>query len=186
MRSGLRTLIGGLKDYALVGEAGTLAEGRSLIDERRPTVVLLDISLPDGSGLDILAEHQTAKSGPHFIVLTMHKESPYLARAIELGASGFVLKDMATEHLIETLRAVERGERKIAVPATLAAEAAGMAALSPREKKVKELLVEGRSLTDIGKELGLSVKTISTYRTRILLKLGLKNNAELIKHTMIS
>lgn len=186
MRSGLKTLIGGLKDYALVGEAGTVAEGRSLIDERRPTVVLLDISLPDGSGLDILQQYRDLSSGPDFIVLTMHKESPYLARAIELGAAGFVLKDMATEHLVETLRAVERGERKLAVPAALEAEAAGMATLSPRERKVKEMLVEGKSLTEIGKDLGLSVKTISTYRTRILMKLGLKNNAELIKHTLIT
>lgn len=186
MRNGLRSIISEIDEFKIVGEAGTLGEARQKIYHLHPEFVLLDISLPDGSGLELLKEMLTAGEPIKFVVLTMHQETPYIMRAKELGASGFVIKDMAPEALAETMLRVLDGERVF--PDISPEESVGKRKqeLSPREQKVKEMLVQGMSLTDIGKQLGLSVKTISTYRTRILAKLGVANNAELVKLEMKS
>lgn len=186
MRNGLRSIISEIHEFEIVGEAGSVKEARQNISSINPEFVLLDISLPDGSGLEVLKDWQGKAVAPKFIVLTMHQETPYILRAKELGASGFVIKDMAPEILAETMLRVLDGE--IVFPDISPEESLGKSRqeLSPRELKVKEMLVKGMSLTDIGKHLGLSVKTISTYRTRILAKLGVSNNAELVKLDMKS
>lgn len=184
LRNGLKGLLADQPEFEVIGEVGTMADARAAIKFQKPDVVLLDVSLPDGSGLDILKEKELV-AGTKVIVLTMHKEAPYINRAKELGACGFVLKDMAPEELVSTIQAVIAGESRF--PEEILAEEAGDSqSLSPREQKVKELLVLGVSLTEIGKQLGLSVKTISTYRTRILAKMGVANNAELVKKEMRS
>lgn len=184
LRNGLKALLADQPQFEVIGEVGTLADARAALKFQKPDVVLLDVSLPDGTGLDLLKEKDLV-ARTKVIVLTMHKEAPYINRAKELGASGFVLKDMAPEELVSTIQAVIAGEVRFPEE-ILAEDAADSQSLSPRELKVKDLLVQGVSLTEIGKQLGLSVKTISTYRTRILAKLGVANNAELVKKELRS
>ncbi len=196
IRTALKSLIVESGEFEILAEAGSLAEGRALLQSFSPNLVLLDVSLPDGSGFEILKENFLKKNTPSesstkFVMLTMHRETPYLTKARELGASGYVVKDMAPESLVETIHQVLEGHPSFMAP-TLAQADLDKAhlkmdqKLSPREQKVKELLVDGVSLTEIGKALGVSVKTVSTYRTRILAKLGLTNNAELVRYDMRS
>ncbi len=187
MRQGIRSLIGDTAELRVVAEASSLAEARKLIaTNKKIALVLLDLSLPDGSGLDLIRELREGESPLPIVVLTMHNEGPYLSNAISLGADGYVVKDMAPERLIQTIRAALAGEKcfftsKVDQPLSSSPSLKGEA-LSAREEMVRELLVEGNSLTDIAEQLALSVKTVFTYRARLLKKLGFKNNAELIKN----
>lgn len=195
MRTGIKSLIAEVEDFAVIGEAASLAEARPVARSAAYDLALLDISLPDGSGMDLINDVIEGRPERQAIILTMHNESPYLANCIRLGASGYVVKDMAPERLIETLRRVRSGEKCFFITQAEAprildgkipAEIEDSEPLSPREIRVRDLLVEGKTLTQIAAELDLSVKTVFTYRVRLLKKLGLKNNAELIRRVVES
>ncbi len=184
VRKGLRSVLEDAPEFSVVGEAASLADAQKLMSTAIPDIVLLDISLPDGSGFVFLQYWRAINENLKVVMLTMHKEGPYIRRARELGASGYVVKDMAPEHLISALKSVhENGEFFCREDENSAGtnQPEERVKLSPREERVWLLLTEGKSLTDIAKLMDISVKTVFTYRSRILQKLNLKTTEDLVR-----
>jgi DNA-binding NarL/FixJ family response regulator len=148
--------------------------------------------LPDGSGLDVLKQLQAFKPGLPVLMLSMYPEQQYAARALRAGAAGYLTKDSVPGELVAALNLAARGGRYVsqALAETLAGQLEApldqgpLAALSDREEQILRRLAAGRSATQIAQELSLSVKTVSTYRTRVLEKLGLDTTAELIRYAI--
>jgi DNA-binding NarL/FixJ family response regulator len=186
VRRGLIEILEGLPEGAQFGEAGTAADALSLALGERWDIVLLDLGLPDQHGLDVLRELHTARPRLPVLILTMFPEDQLALRLLEMGASGYLTKESAPEEL---LRAVERlmAGHKYLSPAMAQVVADGLGGpapapheqLSDRELEVLRLLAAGRPITAISRQLGLSPKTVTTYRSRLLHKLRMKSNAEL-------
>jgi DNA-binding NarL/FixJ family response regulator len=174
------------------GEAATLEEALAHVRQEPWDVVLLDINLSGRNGLDVLKElHQTNPKLP-VLVLSGYSEDEYALRAIRAGAAGYLSKDRGTYEVIEAVKKVLAGGKFItpSVAEKLATAIAGETgqpgheALSERERQVMEMIVAGKTMTQIGNELGLSIKTVSTYRKRITEKTGLKSDAELTRYAL--
>ncbi len=183
IRKGMRSLLEDHPLYLVSDEAQTAREANEKLAEGNWDLILLDLSLPDGSGFDILKDIRSKGKNLPVVIMTMHNEEPYLKRAMDLGADGFVVKDMATEQLLSALERIDQGG-KFFSDQIGNSNKTSLSNLSTQEIKVMKAMVEGKSLTLIGQEMGISVKTVSTYRTRVLQKLGVKNNAELVKVSM--
>jgi two-component system response regulator NreC len=196
LRSGLRLLISGQPDMEVVGEAGDFDETIRLAKALLPDVVTLDLTMPGGSGLGALERLRSEVPSARVVILTMHEDPAYVRSALAAGASGFLVKSAADSALIAAIRAVERGRLFIEVqdreamtalmtPGRTAAEVpAPIAMLSEREREVWVLLAEGHTNQAIADRLGLSVKTVESYRARLMQKLGLTNRAELTRLAM--
>lgn len=190
VREGLARIMGAEADVAAVHEAESGERLLELVRDRPCDLIVLDISLPTRSGLDILRQLRQEQPRLPVLMLSVHAADQYAVRALRAGASGYLTKDLAPEELIKAIRAVKRGQRYLTtdVAERLAHELQQPAdgprheLLSEREFEVFVLLASGRSVKEIASELCLSDKTISTYRTRILEKLDLKSNAEMVKY----
>lgn len=194
VRRGLRQIVSEEPDLVVDGEAHSGQEALTLAREQHWDLVMLDISMPGRGGLDVLKELKQERPGLPVLVLSMHPEEQFAVRALRLGASGYMTKDSAPEELVRAIRKVVTGGRYVS--ASLAERLAGNLAperqaerplhevLSEREFLVMRLIASGKSVTDIANELALSVKTISTYRARILEKMGMKSNAELTRYAI--
>lgn len=186
VRRGLIELLQNLPDGVQFGEAGTAAEALALALGQRWDVVLLDLGLPDRHGLDVLRELHAARPQLPVLILTMFPEDQLALRVLEIGASGYLTKESAPEELLLALKRVLGGHKYLS-PAMSQAVADGLGSpppvpheqLSDRELEVLRLLAAGRPITAISRHLGLSPKTVTTYRARLLHKLGMKSNAEL-------
>jgi two-component system response regulator NreC len=177
----------------VVGEAGDFDEAIRLAQAQAPDVVTLDLSMPGGSGLAAIERLRAAAPATRIVVLTMHEDPAYVRSALAAGASGFLVKSAADSALIAAIRAVERGRLFVEVqnreamaalmtPGRAGAEGpAPIATLSAREREVLVLLAEGHTNQAIADQLGLSVKTVESYRARLLQKLGLATRAELTR-----
>lgn len=191
VRRGLRQILAETHDMIVAGEAH---DGQELIDKVRAErwdVVILDISMPGRGGLDILKQLKSEHPKLPVLMLTMHPEDQYAVRVLRAGASGYLTKESAPDHLVEAIRKVARGGKYISahLAETLAFNLESIERplhelLSDREFQVMRMIASGKTVREIGEELSLSVKTISTYRARILEKMRMKNNAE-ITHYMI-
>ncbi|HEY1817533.1 MAG TPA: response regulator transcription factor [Kofleriaceae bacterium] len=183
VRWALREALGKAEDIEVVAEAGTAEETLAMIRKDQPDVLLLDLSLPDRSGFDVLGELRQIDTAPLVVVLTWHTEPAYASRAIAAGAHGFLNKNVGPNELLEAIRAVSRGEQ--VVPAGLElASAAGehpAGALTAREQQVMEMLARGMTNREIAEHLSISIKTVDTHRGHVLKKLGLRNNSELTR-----
>jgi DNA-binding NarL/FixJ family response regulator len=193
VRWALREALGKAEDIEVVGEAGSAAETLEMIKRERPDVLLLDISLPDRSGFDVLTEMRPLETAPLVVVLTWHTEPSYAARAIAAGAHGYVSKSVEPEELLAAIRAVSRGEQVIppGVEELLArGDGHPSSALTAREQQVMEMLGRGMTNREIAEHLEISIKTVDTHRGHVLKKLGLRNNSELtrfaVKHGYVS
>ncbi len=192
VRRGVRQILEQAGGYAVVGEAGTAAEALTGIRSMPCDVVLLDISLPDRNGLEILEQLKIERPKLPVIVLTMLTEEEYVARFLRLGAAGYVTKEAAPEELLLAVQRAMAGGRYIGsnvaekVALYLASDGAKdpRDLLSGRELQVLRFLAEGRTATEIGFDLGISVKTVSSYRARLLQKTGLKSNADLVRYAV--
>ncbi len=193
VRAGVRQLILGRWPEARVLEAGSLAEGEARVRSERPDALVLDLSLGNASGLDGLARLHRLAPGLPVLVLSMHSEEAYAARALQLGAAGYLTKARTEEELVAALERVLAGGRYIT--ASLAERLAGLLAggelerlpheaLSAQEHRVLLGLAAGRSVGELAEAMHLSAKTVSTYRRRVLDKLGLQNNAELTRYCL--
>jgi DNA-binding NarL/FixJ family response regulator len=154
-------------------------------------LILLDISMPGKTGIEVLKELRSGEVKTPVLMLSMQPEDQYAMRALKAGASGFVNKDSATEDLITAVRKVLSGRKYISESVAEKLSSAdtnfkkfGAVALSNREMQVLQLIASGKTISDIAAEISLSVNTISTYRSRILEKLGLNNNAELTRYAL--
>lgn len=192
VRRGVVQIVAEAPDMRCTGEAATGRQALQLARENDYDVVVLDIHLPDGSGLDVLKQLRAFRPGLPVLMLSMYPEQQYAIRALKAGAAGYVTKDSVPGELVTALGKVARGERYVSQSLAEAlsdqlGHPAGQApreALSDREDQVMRLLAAGKTVTQIAQALSLSVKTVSTYRTRVLEKLGLETTAELMRYAM--
>jgi len=198
VRAGLRQILSGVPDMTIVDEAGSAYEAIDKIRKNDYSVIVLDISMPGKSGLDALKEIKNEYPSLHVLMLSMYPEDQYAIRVLRSGASGYMTKDSAPEELVTAIRTVAAGRKYIS---PLLAEKLAFnldedtkkephEMLSDREYQVLCMIASGKTASEIADQLSLSVKTISTYRSRILEKMNLKNNAELtnyaIKNSLIA
>jgi DNA-binding NarL/FixJ family response regulator len=192
VRKGLCQILAETDDIVVEAEASTVEEARTLAREKRWDVLILDLNMPGGTGLDLLADLKREHMKPQVLVLTVASEKEYAVRAIRAGAAGFLNKESAPEALVEAVRRVASGGRYLSPDAAdaLASAVAGESGgephelLSDRELEVFKLLAGGRTVSQISEALSLSVKTVSTHRARLLRKLGMETNAELMRYAM--
>lgn len=192
-RHGVKQILMQYDHHVKIGEAATADAARQLVRDSRWDIVILDLSLPDKSGFQVLAEMKREQPDLPVIVLSMHAEDEYAVRALRIGASGYVTKESAPEELIAAVQKVMRGGRYItpalaeklafalASPAT---QAKPHQALSERELEILQLIGAGKSLKEIAAMLSLSVKSVSTYRARVLEKMTMTTNADLIRYVV--
>jgi len=188
VRDGLKRILGATADLQVTGEAASGDAALALVKANDYDVVMLDMSMPGVSGLDLIKRLKVEKPKLRILVLSMHGEQQYAARALKAGAAGYLNKDSASEQLLGVLRKIAGGGVHIGEAAAAGLlQASGKPAhetLSDREFEVMRLLVEGLGPTEIAERLHLSVKTVSTHKTRILEKLSLGSTAELVRYAM--
>lgn len=192
VRMGLKTILEKEPDISVNSQARTAREALDLVGKTEFDIILLDISLPDRNGLDLL--HQLKNDYPELkvLIMSMHPEEVYAVRALKEGASGYLSKDCATADLVYAVRKATSGGRyvspslaeQLAYQLTDDFDAPPHRALSNREFQVMCMISGGKTIKDISRNLFLSEKTVSTYRSRILKKMNFKNNAELIKYSI--
>lgn len=187
VRAGVKQILADASGVSVVGEASSGNEALELVRKTPCDVLILDISMPGRGGMETLKQLRSESSDLPVLFLTMHAEEQYAVRAIKAGAAGYMTKDSIADDLVNAVRKVSAGKKYItASVAERLAEEIGMDAektpherLSDREYQIFIMIASGKTVSEIGKELSLSVKTISTYRARILEKTGLRNNAEI-------
>jgi two-component system invasion response regulator UvrY len=192
VRRGLRAIVEDALLPADVHEAGNAAELLTLVRKREPDVVLLDIAMPGRSGLEALKELRREHPKIPMLVLSIHSADEFAVRSIKAGASGYLTKDSAPEELIDAIRTVVAGRRyltpsvaeRLASAVESDAKGAPHEMLSDREFHVLRMLAVGKTNGEVAGELALSAKTISTYRTRTLRKMGMRTNAELAQYAV--
>jgi len=192
LREGLKQLLLSAGDLDVVGEA---RDGHEVLERIRALefdVLLLDMSMPGKSGVELIKHVKTAKPKLRILVLSMHEEHQYAVRAIRAGASGYLTKESAAAQLVAAIRKVAAGgafisaevAERLALDAMPHAEGPLHASLSDREYQVFQLLVAGVSVSDIALRLHLSAKTISTHKARLMEKLEIDNNADLVRYAV--
>jgi two-component system, NarL family, invasion response regulator UvrY len=192
VRAGMKQIIAEASELTVADEASDGHKLLSKIREQNFDVVILDITMPHMDGLDVLKQLKIERPKLPVIVLSIHPEDQYALRVLKAGASGYVTKASAPDELINAIRKVCRGGKyispsiaeKLAFKLDTDFEEMPHEALSDREYQVLCMLASGKTVTEIGDELALSVKTVSTYRSRILEKMDMKNNAELIHYAV--
>jgi two-component system, NarL family, invasion response regulator UvrY len=192
VRAGLKQILVDVWATVVVGEAKDAHEALRMVREQDWDAVVLDISMPGKSGIDALKELKQERPRLPVLVLTSHSVEQYAVRVMKAGAAGYMTKESAPEHLIEAIRKVIKGGKYISpqlaevLVSTLTAdtEKPPHEILSDREYQVLRLIAVGKTVGEIASELSLSDKTISTYRARILEKLGMKTTAELIHYAI--
>jgi two-component system invasion response regulator UvrY len=190
VRRGLVQILDEAPDMVAAGEASTGRQVLNEIQEHDFDILVLDIAMPEGSGLEVLNQLQTLKPDLRVLILSMYPEKQYAVRALKAGAAGYLTKESAPGELLTAIRRVAQGGKYISqsLAEELAASLVGEAEkppgerLSDREYQVVRLLAQGKTVTEIATELALSIKTISTYRARVLEKLHLRNTAEIIRY----
>ncbi len=195
-REGLKSIIGRDNRFEVVGESGTARDALRLVKKLKPDLALVDMCLPDQSGIHLTRELKDISPGTCIMIVTMHSKTKYIVKAFQAGAAGYVVKESATERLLQGVEAVLKGEyfmdshvsHKVIEKLMDAPEKEGKISdaayetLSPREQEVMVLLSEGLSAKQIADKLFISPKTVENHRTNILRKLNLHSTLELVKY----
>ncbi|MEM7584031.1 MAG: response regulator transcription factor [Acidobacteriota bacterium] len=192
VRTGIKSLLAEASDIEVVCEAADGEEGLEKAPLIRPDVIILDISLPGMSGMEVLQSLRQQTHGAAILVLSLHPEDRYAIRLLRAGASAYLTKGAPSETLIRAIRKVSRGGKYIS---SKVAERLAFNLdpdfdrplhdnLSRRELEVTRLLASGKTVTEIGRQLAISVKTVSTYRRRILEKLAMQSTAEIVRYAV--
>jgi DNA-binding NarL/FixJ family response regulator len=196
VRTGLRMLLEGVEDMEIVGEAGTGLKAVELVHKLEPDVVLMDIGLPDLSGIDAARRIKEAHPETSVVALTIHEDEEYFFNMLEAGASGYVPKRAAPDELLTAVRAAAAGEvylypslAKLLVRGYLAQESAsggeqGLDGLTAREQEVLAHLADGAGNEEIANVLSISPKTVARHRENIMRKLNLHSRTELVKYAI--
>lgn len=197
VRRGLKQILAGTSDMIVTGEAGSAEELLEKLEESTYDVLILDISLPGKSGLDVLPHVKLNFPSLQVLILSMHPEEAFAVESIRKGASGYLTKESAPEELLEAVRYVMQGKKyispvlaqKLAADSGLGSEGPRHLNLSEREFQIMKKIAVGQSPSQIAAELKLSPKTVNSYRANILKKMNIKTNAELtiyaVKHGLI-
>ena len=191
-RRGLKETLSEAFPKTVFGEARTAQETFELAQRQNWDVIILDISMPGRSGLDILEDLRRSRPRIPVLLLTMHPEQQFARRALKAGAAGYLTKDSVPDELKEAIKRIVAGGRYVSatLAETLAVDLRRGAdlplheLLSDREFQVLRMIASGKTVKEVADELSLSVKTVSTYRSRILEKTGMKTNAELIRYAL--
>lgn len=192
IRRGIRHILMEIVDTVEADEVSKGCEALESIARIRYDVVLLDLTMPDMNGIDVLKQIRVSHPDLPVLILSIHREDLYAVRALRAGASGYLTKECASEELVLAIRTILGGSKYInpSLAQTLAFELDASShqklhkKLSDRELQVLQLIASGKTVKDIAEEMSLSVKTISTYRSRILEKLNLRNNAEITYYAL--
>jgi two-component system invasion response regulator UvrY len=192
VREGMKQILADIEDIQVAGEAANGADVLAKVQKQPFDMVLLDISMPGRSGLDVLKELKNIQPRLPVLMLSMYPEEQYAVRALRSGASGYLTKESAPDELISAIRKVCGGGKYVS--ASLAenmaftidrkTEQSPHESLSDREYQIMCMIASGKAVKDIARELSLSVKTISTYRSRILVKMNMKTNAEVTRYAL--
>lgn len=200
LRAGLKLLLNNEADFTVVGEAADGEAVMQLVESVEADILLLDLSMPKMSGLECLRQIKKRSCGIKILVLTMYQEEQYIKEAMQLGAAGYLEKNSLDTELFKALRTVAAGKRYLSqqdaqvlldglFKSPEEIQLPPETFLSKREKQVLELLVRGHSMSDIAESLYLSIKTVSTYKTRLMIKLNCTQKSELvdyaIKHNLL-
>ena len=192
VREGLKQLLSATSDLSVVGEAQNGHEVLAQVRALDFDVLLLDMSMPGKSGIELIKQVRAEKPKLRILVLSMHEEEQYAVRAIKAGASGYLTKDSASAQIVSAIRKVAGGgafitdsvAQQLALGAMPQAEGPPHSALSDREFQVFRELVSGKAVSDIAAQLNLSVKTVSTHKARIMQKMNMSNPADLIRYAI--
>ena len=193
VRAGIRALVEKIEGVVVVAEAGKGNEAIELIRKLKPNLVLLDITMPEGSGFDVLDRLTTEFPEVRVIVLTVHEAGEYAIRALREGAAGFLPKSAASTELEQAIQTVVRGEIYISPETsrkTLLEYGKGatkrelLATLSPRQREVLRLIAEGRTTKQIAQELEISVKTVESHRAQLMERLDIHDVAGLVRYAI--
>ncbi len=191
-REGLREIINKTSDIRVIDEAKSGNEVLSKVEENNYDVILLDISMPGRSGLDILKQLRQEKPHIQVLILSMYSEEEFAVRAMKTGAAGYLVKDTASKDLIEAIQKVSMGMKyvtpslaeKLAIDVEMGNETPIHAKLSNREYEVMCMISSGKKNKEIAEEILVSPKTVSSYKKRILDKMGMKTNAQLTEYAI--
>jgi DNA-binding NarL/FixJ family response regulator len=195
-REGLKSIIAGDRDFVVEAEAGSAREGFSMAKKIRPDVALVDISLPDESGMRLTRRIRDALPDTQVMIVSMHSKIDYIVEAFQAGATGYVVKDSAAGRLIRGLQAVTNGEyfldsaisqevvaRLMKSPVREARVSdSDYGRLTPREQEIMRMLAEGIAKADIADRLCISVKTVENHRSNIMRKLDLSSTMDLVRY----
>ena len=193
VRDGLRVLLEAQSDITVIGDAADGREAVSRVARLRPDVVVIDVAMPELNGIEAAREIGEVCPSTQIIILSMHSTTEHIFRALQAGACGYLLKESAGIEVVNAVRAVHTGHRYLSqkisdklvddyVRQRQAAEAKSpLGRLSPREREVLQLVVEGKTSAEIADVLSLSVKTVETYRSRLMHKLGISDLPALVK-----
>jgi DNA-binding NarL/FixJ family response regulator len=192
VREGLKRLVGGAAGFELVGEAADGTEVMREVREKEFDVLVLDLSMPGRSGMELIKLVKSEKPKLRILVLSMHQELQYAVRAIKSGASGYLTKESAPAELEQAIRKIAAGgayvtaevAEQLALGAMPGSQGHPHESLSDREFEVFRMLAAGVSVTDIAGSLKLSVKTVSTHKANLMQKMGLANQSDLIRYAL--
>ena len=192
VREGLKRIVTAADELEVIDEAADGNEVMRLVRERDFDVLMLDLSMPGRSGMELIKLARAEKPRLRILVLSMHQERQYAVRAIKAGASGYLSKESAPALLVQAIRKVAGGgafisaevAEQLALGAMPGGQAASHDSLSSREFEVFRLLADGMSVTDIAARLNLSVKTVSTHKANLMQKMGLSNQSELVRYAL--
>lgn len=192
-RQGLRELLSKAPDIRVAAEAGSYAQAIEMLRANDIRLVVADLSMPGRDGIDLIAHVKTSNPEVSILVLTMHEDSEYAARTLRAGASGYITKASTSEDLVSAIRRIASGRSYVSpsVSENLMlrftrgdSETPPHTTLSHREFRIFELLVQCQTTTRIARELSLSVKTVSTHKARLLKKMGLQHQGELVRYAI--
>lgn len=190
VRDGLRMILESEGDFQVVGEAVTGREAVARAEALEPDVIIMDISMPELNGIEATRTICDRMPAVKVIMLSMHHTQEHVFRAIQAGACGYILKESAGSHVVKAIRTVVKGNQffcdEVEPPLkTRTAPQSPIDSLSPRELEVLQLVVEGKTSADIAEILSLSPKSIETYRSRLMQKLGISNIPALVKFALL-
>jgi DNA-binding NarL/FixJ family response regulator len=193
-REGLKHILAEYPDLIVSDEASNGQEVLEKVWKNEYDILLLDISMPGISGIDVLKQLRTEKPKLAVLVLSMHPEEQYAVRVLKAGASGYLTKESAPDELIHAIRKISKGRKyitsslaeRLAVEVGTDVEKPLHETLSDREYQVLLMIAAGKTITQIAEEISLSVKTVSSYRARILEKMKMKTNAEIMRYAVLN
>jgi len=193
IREGIKSILSKESDYRVIGEASDGEEVLEKVQKLKPDILLLDITMPKRSGLDLIRQVHCLSPSIKIIIITMHRANIYIDKALKLGVKGYLFKENVVEDLVLALKRVERGEYYISSKATeyLVEKVAqekehnlGGIILSEREKDILRLVVEGKTAKEIARLLFISPRTVENYKNTLLKKFGFKRTSDLIKYAI--